>query len=292
MERYSEWEATGQKLALGGHAVFVQRRGEGRWCTLLHGFPTSSYDWAPIAGALAEDRALLSFDYPGFGSSDKPVDHAYTTFERADLVEALWAQFGVTETDVVAHDIGDTVLLELLARRRDGAAQPALRSLVWLNGGVYADLHRQTPGQMMLLAPGGESFAKMATRELFVMQLRATLSPTSAVSDDHLAELWQSVIAGTDSRTVMHLTIRYILERAEHRDRWEPRLGDLPCRSLFLWGLADPVSGEPMFRRIEQAVAGQGHDLVELDDVGHYPQVERPDVVAARIRQFWRGAAP
>jgi hypothetical protein len=32
----------------------------------------------------------LFLDYVGMGDSDKPNDYAYSTAERADLVEAIW----------------------------------------------------------------------------------------------------------------------------------------------------------------------------------------------------------
>ena len=54
------------------------------------------------------------------------------------------------------------------------------------------------------------------------------------------------------------------------------------------WARTKEVAFETSSGDIEQAVAGQRHDLVALDDVGHYPQVERPDLVAARIRELWR----
>ena len=61
-------------------------------------------------------------DFLGFGASDKPADHDYSLLEQADLVEALWAQEGVDETALVAHDYAVSVAQELLARARRGRA--------------------------------------------------------------------------------------------------------------------------------------------------------------------------
>ena len=60
--------------------------------TLLHGFPSSSYDWAKLAPALARRHALLLPDLLGFGASDKPAQHEYSIHEQADIVEALWVR--------------------------------------------------------------------------------------------------------------------------------------------------------------------------------------------------------
>jgi len=110
------------RLRLGDteRSVFVRRMGNGPTLTLLHGFPSSSHDWAKSAPALAEQHALVLPDFLGFGASDKPTDHTYSLHEQADLVEAVWAQTGVTSTRLLAHDYAVSVTQELLAGARRG----------------------------------------------------------------------------------------------------------------------------------------------------------------------------
>ena len=59
--------------------------------------------------------------------------------DQATLHEALLAELGIGDVDVLAHDYGDTVAQELLARhderRAAGAAGLAIRSVCFLNGG-------------------------------------------------------------------------------------------------------------------------------------------------------------
>ena len=118
-------------LELSGteQGVFVRREGSGPSMTLLHGFPSSSHDWAKIAPALAERYALTMPDLLGFGASTKPREHRYSLLEQADLVEALWASEGIESTVVVAHDYSVSVAQELLTRRAAGALAVDLRAL-------------------------------------------------------------------------------------------------------------------------------------------------------------------
>lgn len=76
---------------LGGVArqIFLRRAGTGPTMTLLHGFPSSSHDWAAVLPALAERNSLVLFDFLGFGASQKPADHDYSIHEQADLVESV-----------------------------------------------------------------------------------------------------------------------------------------------------------------------------------------------------------
>ncbi len=121
--------------------------------TLLHGFPSSSHDWAKIAPQLSADHALLMPDLLGHGASDKPADHDYSILEQADLVEALWARERIDRTVIVAHDYSVTVTQELLARRAENALNVELVAVHLLNGGLYPDLHRPQPVQTALADP-------------------------------------------------------------------------------------------------------------------------------------------
>jgi Predicted hydrolases or acyltransferases (alpha/beta hydrolase superfamily) len=108
-----DWWSGGElvSLELSGteQGVFVRREGSGLSMTLLHGFPSSSHDWAKIAPALAERYALTMPDLLGFGASSKPREHRYSLLEQADLVEALWEREGIESTVVVAHDYSVSV---------------------------------------------------------------------------------------------------------------------------------------------------------------------------------------
>jgi pimeloyl-ACP methyl ester carboxylesterase len=88
----------------------------------------------------------LFFDYAGHGDSDKPFAYPYSTYERADLVEALWRARSVKATVLVAFDYSCIVALELLARRierqRAGEGQgTVIDACLLANGGVFADGH-------------------------------------------------------------------------------------------------------------------------------------------------------
>ena len=52
----------------------------------------------------------------GMGFSDKPVAYGYSVHDHADMHEALLAHLGVERCHMLAHDLGDSVGQELLAR--------------------------------------------------------------------------------------------------------------------------------------------------------------------------------
>src|SRR5690606_5426413 len=93
------WAARGEHRVLCGHRVFtvvVPANGPERHAPLLviHGFPTSSFDFAGIADRLAEGRRVVLLDLVGYGLSAKP-DLRYTLDLQADVVAALTAELGL-----------------------------------------------------------------------------------------------------------------------------------------------------------------------------------------------------
>jgi hypothetical protein len=62
-----EWIEAARYQQIGGHRIAYWTVGEGRPLLLVHGYPTSSWDWHRIWSKLAEDRRLVACDMIGFG---------------------------------------------------------------------------------------------------------------------------------------------------------------------------------------------------------------------------------
>jgi pimeloyl-ACP methyl ester carboxylesterase len=281
------WWAGGERIALtlGGERreVFVRRAGAGAPITLLHGFPSSSHDWAKVVPALAERHALLMPDFLGFGASDKPREHDYSLHEQADLVQALWAHEGIDATLLVAHDYAVSVAQELLARRAEGKLAVDLHALTLLNGGLYPDLHRPQPTQTALLDPEyGPKIGELMTEELFVQGMRPTFAPQFGAEHDS-AEIWRSM-KRDDGQLNTHLLIRYMTDRERHEQRWVAALEQTDVPLSFVGGMLDPVSGAHMAQRIAERLPAAPR--LELADVAHWPQLEAPERVARALAEL------
>jgi pimeloyl-ACP methyl ester carboxylesterase len=285
MTTIEQWwhEGDQQELALNGSErhIFVRRfRHAGPHMTLLHGFPSSSHDWAKVAPALAGTYELLAPDFLGFGASDKPAEHAYSIPEQADLVQALWETEGIENTTVVAHDYAVSVAQELLARRAEQTLDTAIAALHLLNGGLYPDIHRPQPVQTALLDPQqGPQLSANLTGELFIAALKPTFAPDYDAAHDS-AEIWRSM-KREDGYKLMYLLIRYMTDRRAHGDRWTGALERTDVPLNFIWGMLDPVSGAHMAERIKERLPNA--PITEFADVGHWPALEAPDRVAAAI---------
>ncbi len=274
MPTVEAWRSGGASWRWRGHDIFWRAAGAGPVVLLLHGFPTASWDWAAIWDALAARYRVLTLDMIGFGFSAKPPGFAYTIGAQAELFEALLAREGVTRYHIVAHDYGDTVAQELLARQGEGAVA-RVASAVLLNGGLFPETHRPLVTQRLLASPLGGLVARATSFPRFAAAMRRVCA--RPLPDAEVAAMWALVEAG-DGRRVMPRLIGYMAERRRSRARWVGAIVGARVPIRVIDGVEDPISGRHMLARYRELVCDP--DIVELPGVGHYPQVEAPDAVA------------
>jgi pimeloyl-ACP methyl ester carboxylesterase len=283
-DRIDDWFAAGERVDAGGFKLFERTAGSdgAPWLTLLHGYPTSSWDWSPVADTLGEVRRLLMLDFLGFGDSDKPAEHDYSIHEQADLTEALWRRHGIERTALVVHDYAVSVGQELLARRGEGALEVEIERIAFLNGGLYPDMHRALLAQRLLLNP---RTGPIVTRTMSERTLSRAFGRifAHAPSDEELHEHWLGIARHGGDR-IQHRLIRYIEDRRTHEARWTGALESTDVPRRFVWGMLDPVSGAHMAERIAERVPPD--ELHALEDVGHYPQLEAPERAGLLLREF------
>lgn len=281
MTTFEELAALATMIESGELDVAAYDLGTGDPVTYLHGFPSSALDMLPAAGRLSPRARVLAVDFPGFGASEKPSGHPYSIHAAADAVEAMWAEFGVTSSVLWAHDYGTSVCQELLARHLENSLVVGITAVVWHNGGVYADLHRPTIGQKLLLDPEhGAEFAATIDEAAFAAGIRPTFGTRRPISDHQLHEMWCSMRHDEGTRIANQL-LHYIDDRRRYGARWRTALEDSDLPMWFVWGDLDPVSGAHMVERVEERVPEA--TIVRLADVGHWPTLEAPDECADAV---------
>jgi pimeloyl-ACP methyl ester carboxylesterase len=269
------WREAGELLDLRGHRMFFRREGRGPALLLVHGYPTSSWDWAPLWSELTARYDVIALDMLGFGESAKPRGHRYSIFEQADLQMALLGKLGIERVHILAHDYGVTVGQELLAR-----AAP-IDSIAFLNGGLFPETHRARLIQRVLASPVGPLVARLSNERSFTKSFTSIFAkPPSA---DELHSFWLLASKNDGMRALAGL-ISYIPERRANRERWVGALLAATLPLIVINGSLDPVSGAHMVERLLELRPST--DVVRLPHIGHYPQVEAPTEVLAAYTTF------
>lgn len=280
-----DWKETGKYFSYQDFPIFYRQSAQtGEILLCLHGFPTSSHDYHKIWNDLAERFSVLAFDMIGYGFSAKPYDFNYTTFEQVDVLQRLLEHLGIKKIHILAHDYGNTITQELLARKEENRLSFEIESICLLNGALFPETHRPILAQKILISPIGFLFSRFISDTRFKKGLASVFGAKTQPTEDELND-FLTVFKFNDGRHIAHKLIRYMSERAHYRERWVGALQRTEIPLRFINGLADPVSGAHLVKRFRE-VYPQHKDIVELAGIGHFPHFEIPAETLKHFLEF------
>lgn len=287
-ERVERWRSAGRTVEVRGHGIHTFRReGSDPALVLLHGFPSSSFDWRRLLEE-EQGQAALAFDFLGFGLSDKPRDEDFCLFGQADLtLELIKRELGGRPVFLAAHDMGTSVATELMARDLAGELDVELAGALLFNGSILLDRASPTIGQKLLRTPAAPLFARLMNEPFFRRQFASLFSPEHPLDADEAADQWALIRHGGGHR-LAHRLIVYMDERERYTERWHGAFRDWRQPLHLLWGMYDPVAVPAVLEGLRE-LRPQA-PVTELARVGHYPQIEVPARVAESLRAAVRGA--
>lgn len=280
-----DWRAGGNYFDYKNFPIFYRAgQSEKETLLLLHGFPTSSRDYHKMWDALAEKFSLVAFDMIGYGFSAKPVNFDYTTFNQVDILQALIEHLRVENLHILAHDYGNTITQELLARSEEKRLNFEIKSICFLNGALFPETHRPILAQKILISPFGFIFGRLMTDAKFKKSLASIFGEKTQPTEAELNEFLEVFKSG-GGRRIAHKLIRYMPERAKNRERWVGALERMKQPFRFINGSADKVSGKHLVERFRE-VAPHQKDIIELEEIGHFPHFETPEIVLESFFEF------
>ena len=280
---FEKWQQCGKYFEWRDHHVFYQRGGHGEPLIMIHGFPTSSWDWCWISKAFVNRFHMVLPDLLDYGQSLNARRKPCSIMDQADMIEALMKHRNIDAAHILAHDVGDTVVQELLARHNESTLSFTIRSVILLNGGLIPELHRPRPAQKKLAGPLGALFARIVPANKMLAGFADVFGKNTRPEGALLKEFWPAIV-GANGRGSIARRIRYMAERKQHAERWVSALKDAKVPLMLINGLADPVSGEHAANGFAALVPKA--KLARLPEIGHYPQIEDPEAVTELVNQF------
>ncbi|MGH9500253.1 MAG: alpha/beta fold hydrolase [Terriglobales bacterium] len=283
--------------------VFLSREGNlAHAVSFLPGFPDGSFGWAKVRPHLPNAASMPKFflDYVGMGDSDKPKDHAYSTAERADLVESLWQYLSVRSTTLVAFDFSSLVVLEILRRRLERAERgepaggPDIRGVFIFNGGLFTDGHSHPWYTTPMLRRLPDRARQGVGRPLWLFKrmpgIRKMWSKGYHVTDAEICEL-HSAMDRHDGLFYLAAAAGFVADHKAQSDRLDfGQLFQAYCDQFpFLVGGSDEDPFE--HRQIELAQERLDKLGLQIERLpgGHLTTNEQPEDLADLIAKFERG---
>ena len=203
--------------------------------------------------------------------------------------EALLEHLNVDQCHMLAHDLGDSVGQELLARSEFGQqsyGSVRYQSITWLNGGLFNEAYTpRTMQKLMSGTPLGDIMSPLQgsplSRRIVEPTINEMFGPNTKPSRELMGRFHQ-ILEYNDGKRVLHKVGRFLGDRYAHRNRWVRAMRQTAVPMRLIDGPIDPNSGAHMARRYAEVIPDA--DVVMLaDDIGHWPQIEAPEAVLTAL---------
>ncbi|MBM7566309.1 alpha/beta fold hydrolase [Paenibacillus sacheonensis] len=256
--------------------------GSGPTVLLLHGNPTWSYLYRNVIKELSGECRLVAPDYPGFGMSKAPSGYGYTPQEHSEVISDFIRRLKLKDFILVVQDWGGPIGLDYAVRNRE-----QLRGIVLMN--TWAWPAAQLPMKLFSLVMGGRPLGYwLQTRRNFFAKVIVPQGIHHAEKvTDSLRKAYTDPFPTPASRKPTWVFPRHIRKAGSWLAAIEsrlPSLADLPAQ--IIWGSKDSA-GFPLEAMNKWQYYLPRNETEILDDASHYVQEDRPDRVAAAIRNLW-----
>lgn len=295
----NNWKNAGEFITYGPfqHQMFVKQLGNAqasvdKTLLLIHGFPESSYSYhAVVKGLLQHFERIILFDMLGYGWSDKPTEnYTYSLFEQADTAFTVWKHFGIKGGHILAHDMGDSVTTEIVARHENGLLpawfSEGIQSVTFTNGSMVLELAKLRITQKILLSSYGHLLKNVLSFKLFNQQIRSAHGNENLSAED-IQLLWEANTL-QDGQRKTYLTIKYLNDRKRfEKTRWLPALAQTQLPLHLCWGDEDAVARVEMAYYLKEKVCPQA-TLTIMKGLGHFCQLGSPEKWLSHVLAFYK----
>jgi pimeloyl-ACP methyl ester carboxylesterase len=259
--------------------------GSGRPLLALHGYGASLFSWRYLPLALP-DRRVIRIDFPGHGRSPPRLDNRYRLADLARAALEFIESHGLEEFDLVGHSMGGGVALmiavDFMERRRN-----SIRSLTLVDSLALA---QRTP---WLLQPAfsprlGSFLTSLLPPRLIVRAvLRFAFYDGRRITEE-MVRTYAKNLESEEGRHALLETARRMVpdDLAGTIEKYI----QLTLPTLLIWGRRDRIVPPAIGIALNALI--QGSTLILIDDCGHVPQEERPDVTLPAIAEFLSRVSP
>lgn len=245
-------------------------RGVGSAVVLVHGHPFDRSLWAPQQEPLARRFRVVTPDLRGYGES--PVTPGTVTMRRlAEDVEALLDELGIDAAALVGLSMGGLVAMEL------ALAEPRR---VWALGLVATTAQPVTAEERRERLATAETLETSGSEPVVETMRKRLFGP--ACPQEVIDRVVEMMRASDPQGAAAALRGR--AERPDYR----PGLAQLDIPAFVCTGTHDTWSTEEVTRELVGSL--REAETLLLPEVGHLPNLERPDEFNRELLRFLAAA--
>jgi haloalkane dehalogenase len=267
-----------------GHRIYAREYpGAEPAIVLMHGFPDDLHLYDRRVPELA-GRRVVTFDFLGWGTSDKPRRYPYTAANQTADLEAVIQHLQLGSVVLVVHDASGPPGIDWALEHPDRVAalvllntyycrMPGLRSpeAIWLFS---------TPIVGWVARPVSRLFGDLVFRRMYHWQVGRFFSDPK-VGEEFLPLLYRQFIAHPSAHEAFFGLNRDLRSAMAAGTAAIPRLREFTRPVRIIFGAADPCLNRQVARRFHQLLPTS--ELFLLDGARHYVQLDEPQQVARLI---------
>src|SRR5712692_3888410 len=252
-----------QSIQRGEHRIYGQdHTGEEPTIILMHGFPDNLHLYDRLVPYLSPPRRVVTFDFLGWGASDKPADYPYTAKNQEGDLDVVIKQLNLGQVVLVAHDASGPPAIDWALRHPDQVA-----ALVLLNTYYCAMPTLRPPEAIFLFStplirsvarPVSGMFNHLIFRRMYWWQV-GRFFRDAEVRNQFVALLYQQFDASPSTRPAFFRLNEDLLGTIRAGSKTAPKLKEFKRRVRIIFGASDPY--------LTRGVAQRFHELFPTSDL-------------------------
>lgn len=267
------------------HRIYARDyAGEKPTIILLHGFPDNLHLYDRLVPFLAPSRRVVTFDFLGWGASDKPLGYPYTTKHQEADLDTVVKQLQLGQILLVAHDASGPPAIDWALDHPDQVA-----ALVLLNT-YYCEMPTlKAPEAIWLFStPLVRNVARLISgmfnhlifRRMYWWQV-GKFFRDAEIRDEFVPLLYQQFDATPSTRSAFFSLNEDLLPMLRSRSKIAFKLKEFKRPVRIIFGDADPYLNKGVAQKFHELFPTS--DLFLLPGARHFVQMDEPEEVARLI---------
>ena len=268
----------------GQHRIYVKEYpGEEPSIVLMHGFPDNLHLHDRLVPYLSS-RRVVTFDFLGWGASDKPSNYPYTAKNQIGELDAVIQQLKLGKVVLVAHDASGPPAIDWALSNPEQTA-----ALVLLNTYYCAMPTLRPPEAIFLFStpvirtiarPISAMFDHLIFRRMYWWQV-GRFFRDAEIRNQFVPLLYQQFDATPSARPAFFGLNADLLRTVQAGTKAIPKLREFKRPVRIIFGASDPY--------LNKGVAQRFHELFPMSDMfllpsaRHFVQMDEPQEVARLI---------
>ena len=267
------------------HRIYTREyAGEEPATILMHGFPDNLHLYDRLVPHLSPPRRLVTFDFLGWGASDKPAGYPYTAQNQIGDLDAVITGLKLGQVVLVAHDASGPPAIEWALQHPDRVA-----ALVLLNTYYCAMPTLRPPEAIFLFStplirsvarPVSGLFNHLVFRRMYWWQV-GRFFRDAAIRDQFVPLLYRQFDATPSARPAFFRLNQDLLDTIRTGTKHASKLKEFRRPVRIIFGSSDPYLNNGVAKTFHELLPTS--DLFLLPGARHFVQMDEPEEVARLI---------